>query len=95
MKQEFSKRRDLTVSLLKEIDDISLYEPEGAFYAFPGYSANKKDDEVAMELLEKYNVIVTPGNPFGSEKHFRISYATSEDVIREGIERIAKYFNKL
>jgi len=95
MKAEFSKRRDLTVSLLKEINGISLYEPEGAFYAFPGYSIDKTDNEVAMELLEKYNVIVTPGTPFGSERHFRISYATSKDVISEGIGRMAKYFNKL
>jgi aspartate aminotransferase len=93
MKKEFEKRRKLAVSMLKEINNLSLYEPEGAFYAFPGYSADKPDDKVSMELLEKYNVIVTPGSPFGSEKHFRISYATSEDVIKEGITRIGKYFN--
>lgn len=95
MRQEFAKRRDLTVSLLREIDGITLYEPEGAFYAFPGYSAEKPDDKLSMELLEKYNVIVTPGSPFGAPGHFRISYATSQDVIREGIGRIGKYFNNL
>ncbi|MCL4349604.1 pyridoxal phosphate-dependent aminotransferase [Ferroplasma acidiphilum] len=95
MRQEFAKRRDLTVSLLKEIDGITLYEPEGAFYAFPGYSTEKADDKLSMELLEKYNVIVTPGSPFGAPGHFRISYATSQDVIREGIGRIEKYFNNL
>jgi aspartate aminotransferase len=95
MRQEFAKRRDLTVSLLREIDGITLYEPEGAFYAFPGYSVEKADDKLSMELLEKYNVIVTPGSPFGAPGHFRISYATSQDVIREGIGRIGKYFNNL
>ena len=95
MKAEFMKRRDLTVSLLSEIDDLNLYEPEGAFYAFPGYSANKNDGELALDLLDKQNVIVTPGSPFGAWKHFRISYAASEDTIREGISRIDKYFKSI
>ena len=93
MKKEFEKRRNLAVSLLKEINDLSFYEPEGAFYIFPGYSIDRPDDAISLDLLEKQNVIVTPGSPFGAEKHFRISYATSEDVIREGIGRIGKYFN--
>ncbi|EQB68146.1 MAG: hypothetical protein AMDU4_FER2C00321G0001 [Ferroplasma sp. Type II] len=93
MKMEFEKRRNLAVSLLKEINDLSFYEPEGAFYIFPGYSIDRSDDAISLDLLEKQNVIVTPGSPFGAEKHFRISYATSEDVIREGIGRIGKYFN--
>ncbi|WP_337860218.1 pyridoxal phosphate-dependent aminotransferase [Ferroplasma sp.] len=95
MKSEFSKRRELAVSMLKEIDGLSFYEPEGAFYVFPGYSAKKGDEAVSMELLEKQNVIVTPGTPFGAENHFRISYATSTDVIKEGITRIGKYFKNL
>ncbi|MEM0140399.1 MAG: pyridoxal phosphate-dependent aminotransferase [Ferroplasma sp.] len=94
MKKEFDRRRKLTISLLKGIDNLSLYEPEGAFYAFPGYSKEISDSQLALELLERNNVIVTPGTPFGSEKHFRISYATSEDVIKEGISRISNYFNK-
>ncbi len=95
MKKEFEKRRNLTVSLLKEIDGLTLYEPEGAFYAFPGYEYNIPDSKIAMDLLDKENVIVTPGTPFGSEKHFRISYATSEDVISAGISGISKYFSGL
>ncbi len=95
MRNEFAKRRELAVSLLKEINGISMYEPEGAFYVFPGYSVDKNDDNVSMELLEKYGVIVTPGSPFGAKKHFRISYATSQEIIREGIGRISKYFNDL
>jgi aspartate aminotransferase len=95
MKAEFMKRRDLTVSLLSEIDGLNLYEPEGAFYAFPGYSEDKNDGDLALDLLEKQNVIVTPGSPFGAWKHFRISYAASEDTIREGISRIGKYFKSI
>ncbi len=95
MKAEFMKRRDLTVSMIREIDGLTLYEPEGAFYAFPGYDAAMDDSELAMDLLDKQNVIVTPGGPFGSSKHFRISYATSQDTIKEGISRIGKYFKNV
>ncbi len=95
MKAEFMKRRDLTVSMIREIDGLTLYEPEGAFYAFPGYDAAMDDSELAMDLLDKQNVIVTPGGPFGSSKHFRISYAASQDTIKEGISRIGKYFKNV
>ena len=95
MKAEFMKRRDLTVSMIREIDGLTLYEPEGAFYAFPGYDAAMGDSELALDLLDKQNVIVTPGGPFGSSKHFRISYATSQDTIKEGISRIGKYFKNV
>ena len=95
MKAEFMKRRDLTVSMIREIDGLTLYEPEGAFYAFPGYDAAMDDSELAMDLLDKQNVIVTPGGPFGSSKHFRISYAASQDTIKEGISRIGKYFKNI
>jgi aspartate aminotransferase len=95
MKKEFEKRRELTISMLKEIDGLSFYEPEGAFYVFPKYSAKEPDSKISMDLLEKQNVIVTPGSPFGAENHFRISYATSTDVIKEGIARIGKYFKSL
>ena len=95
MKAEFMKRRDLTVSMIREIDGLTLYEPEGAFYAFPGYDAAMDDSELAIDLLGKQNVIVTPGGPFGSSKHFRISYAASQDTIKEGISRIGKYFKNI
>ncbi len=94
MKNEFNKRRELAVSMLKEINNLSLYEPEGAFYVFPEYDLNKKSNELAMDLLEKENVIVTPGSPFGAEKHFRLSYAASEETIKDGISKIGNYFNK-
>ncbi|MFG1391078.1 aminotransferase class I/II-fold pyridoxal phosphate-dependent enzyme, partial [Acidiplasma aeolicum] len=93
MRNVFNKRRMLALSLLKEIDGINVYEPEGAFYIFPGYNKDIKSSELAMDLLNNQNVIITPGLPFGAEKHFRISYATSDDVITEGISRIKKYFN--
>ena len=81
MKEKFMARRDLTVSMLREIDGLNLYEPEGAFYVFPGYEADKNDADLALDLLDKQNVIVTPGSPFGAEKHFRISYAASVGTV--------------
>ncbi len=95
MRNIFNKRRERAISLLREIDDISFYEPEGAFYIFPGYGMDKSADKLSMELLDKENVIVTPGDPFGASKHFRISYATSEDVISTGINNIKDYFKKM
>ena len=95
MKEKFMARRDLTVSMLREIDGLNLYEPEGAFYVFPGYEADKNDADLALDLLDKQNVIVTPGSPFGAEKHFRISYAASDDTIKKGISRIGKYFKDI
>ncbi len=95
MRNIFNKRRERAISLLREIDDISFYEPEGAFYIFPGYRMDKSADKLSMELLDKENVIVTPGDPFGASKHFRISYATSEDVISTGINNIKDYFKKM
>ena len=81
--------------MLREIDGLNLYEPEGAFYVFPGYEADKNDADLALDLLDKQNVIVTPGSPFGAEKHFRISYAASDDTIKKGISRIGKYFKDI
>ncbi len=95
MRETFMKRRDLSVSMIREIDGLNLYEPEGAFYVFPGYEADKNDADLALDLLDKQNVIVTPGSPFGAEKHFRISYAASDDTIKEGISRIGKYFKNI
>ncbi len=94
IRETFQKRRDLIVSLLKETN-LHFYEPDGAFYVFPGYESDVKSQDAAMNLLEQKNVIVTPGAPFGSEYHFRISFATSEDDINNGIPLIGEYFKSI
>ncbi len=89
MVREFRMRRDLVVSGLQEIG-IGCEMPEGAFYAFVDVSAFGGGDRVAEILLRKAHVIVTPGGSFGPESgaFIRISYATSSDRIRAGLEGI-------
>lgn len=92
-RETFRKRRDLVLKLFSEIEGYSTVKPEGAFYAFPKYSNKMNAADYAAGLLKKYQVIVTPGTAFGEmgEKHYRFSYAASEEEITEGIARIAKY----
>lgn len=95
----FKKRRDLVVNALNAIDGITCNTPEGAFYVFPscegllGRSTSdgtilQNSNDVATYLLEKALVAVVPGIAFGAEGFFRISYATSEDVLTEACNRI-------
>ncbi|MFQ5800623.1 MAG: pyridoxal phosphate-dependent aminotransferase [Candidatus Hydrothermarchaeales archaeon] len=87
------KRRDLIVSLLNEIEGVSCKKPKGAFYAFPNFSAYGASSTLAINILKEAEVVVTPGTAFGrnGEGYLRFSYATSEENISEGIERIADY----
>ncbi len=96
-RETFRKRRDLVVKLLSEIPGYHVNRPAGAFYAFPGYPGDIASEKYSAELLEKYQVIITPGIAFGSkgEHHYRLSYAASEDELREGIARIAAFEKEL
>ncbi|MCX6767641.1 MAG: pyridoxal phosphate-dependent aminotransferase [Candidatus Micrarchaeota archaeon] len=106
MAREFAKRRRVIVDGLRRIPGISCVEPEGAFYAFPNVSALygkrtpggttiENSNGFAKYVLEEAKVAVVPGSAFGSDAHIRISYATSEDNIRKGLERIAEAVAKL
>jgi aspartate aminotransferase len=98
MRKEFKKRRDYIVERLNKINDISCAKPEGAFYVFPNISAllgktfNGKtintDIEFADYLLDVAKIAVVPGSAFGAEGYIRLSYATSIENIREGIDRL-------
>lgn len=93
MRQAFHRRRDILVSFMKEIPGLEVNEPEGAFYLFPKCSSYyRKTDckrvinnstDLAMYLLEEGHVATVGGNAFGAPDYFRLSYATSEDNIRE------------
>lgn len=95
----FLKRKDLILAGLNAIDGIQCREPEGAFYAFAsveGLIGRKGPDGVLADdlavagyLLEKAKCAVVPGTAFGAPGFVRISYAVSEDQIREGLSRIA------
>ena len=100
MVDEFKNRRKLILDLLNAIDGFECNEPEGAFYVFPNVSAffGKKLNGVqinnasdfAMYLLEHANVATVTGDAFGNPNGIRISYAASEEQIREAIARIKK-----
>ena len=105
MRQAFEKRRDLIVSLAKDIPGLEVNVPQGAFYLFPKCSSffGKSDGEqtinsstdLAMYLLEKGHVATVGGDAFGDPDCFRMSYATSDDNIREAMKRIKEALAKL
>ena len=92
MVAEFRKRRDLALDLISEIPQLECNVPKGAFYVFPKYSMDMSSAKLAEVLLKEGHVAVTPGIAFGpgGEGFFRVSYATSENQIREGFDRIKK-----
>jgi aspartate aminotransferase len=98
----FEKRRDLVVSMLNAAEGITCATPEGAFYVYPsaeGLMGRKtasgvvidSDEVFARELLEAEGVAVVHGAAFGLSPFFRISYATSEDVLEEACKRIQRF----
>ncbi len=95
MREVFRKRRDLIVSLIEEVPNLHIIPPEGAFYVFPSYDLNISSENLANSLLESNAVLVTPGVAFGGqgEKHFRLSYALSDELIIEGMKLIEKFFS--
>ena len=106
MRQAFERRRNLIVELAKQIPGLEVNVPEGAFYLFPKCSAfygkHTPDGEVinnstdlAMYLLEKGHVATVGGDAFGDPDCFRMSYATSDDNIREAMRRIAEALGHL
>lgn len=98
MIDKFQERRDLVLSLLGEIEGFQLNVPEGAFYVFPNISSffgktikGKKIEnasEFALFLLEEANVATVTGEAFGNPNCIRISYAASEESLKEAISRI-------
>lgn len=98
MSKAFERRRDLIVGLIKDIPGIEVNIPEGAFYVFPkcssffgksngDFKVNNSTD-FAMYLLEVGHVATVGGDAFGDPECFRISYATSDENIREAMSRI-------
>lgn len=100
MVDEFAKRRQLILSLLKELNGFECNEPKGAFYVFPnisywfgqtikGHKINNSTD-FSMLLLQEAHVATVTGEAFGNPDCIRISYAASQGQIKEAINRIAK-----
>ena len=90
----FRKRRDTCIQLLKDIPDVRFNIPDGAFYIFLDVSQYEKNSVKFVEELLEYGVAVIPGAPFGKDGYIRISYASSEDDIRNGIKRIENFLHQ-
>jgi aspartate aminotransferase len=105
MRQAFLRRRDLICSLLGEIPGLKVKVPQGAFYVMPdisyyigrsdGKTIIKDSDELALYLLDKAAVAVVGGIAFGAPECIRISYAASDDDIKEAVKRIKKVLEQL
>ncbi len=102
----FKERRDLVVNMLNEAEGITCPKPEGAFYVYPSCAGTigktspggrkiESDLDFASALLEEAVVAVVHGEAFGLAPHFRISYATSTETLREACTRIQEFCGKL
>nr|MDA3858619.1 aminotransferase class I/II-fold pyridoxal phosphate-dependent enzyme [Roseovarius sp.] len=98
----FKRRRDLVVSMLSEIDGIDCPTPNGAFYVYPSIAGLigktskagtliETDEAFATALLEETGVAVVFGAAFGLSPNFRVSYATSDDALKEACARIQTF----
>lgn len=105
MKKEFKARRDFMVDKINSINNLSCVKPEGAFYVMVNISKllNKEVDGKLIKdslsfsdlLLEKEKVAVIPGIAFGVDNFIRLSYATSMDNIKNGLDRIERFVNTI
>ena len=89
----FKGRRDLILQCLDQIPQISYIRPQGAFYVFCDVSQFSDGPTVAKEMLDDIKVAVIPGDGFGASKYIRLSFATSEAKIKDGIGRMGKWID--
>ena len=105
-RQVFQDRRDLVVSMLNQANGIKCPSPEGAFYVYPSCAGTigkrapsgktiRTDEDFVAELLDAEGVAVVHGAAFGLGPNFRISYATSTEVLEEACSRIQRFCNAL
>ncbi|MDX2081771.1 MAG: pyridoxal phosphate-dependent aminotransferase [Terrimicrobiaceae bacterium] len=92
MRDEFDIRRQYMFERLSSIQSISAVRPMGAFYILANISAlGLKSQNFADRLLSKANVALVPGIAFGDDRTVRLSYATSLDIIKTGLDRIEEF----
>jgi aspartate aminotransferase len=92
MREEFEMRRDYMCDRLSKIPKVTLVKPQGAFYVLVNISKlSLTSQNFADRLLSKHHVAVVPGIAFGDDRTIRLSYATSMDVIKKGIDRLEQF----
>ena len=97
MVESYTKKRSILIDGLLEIPGLTCQKPEGTFYAFPNIKAYGKSSlEFAEELLEQAGVVTVPGSAFGElgEGYLRLSFAGSDDSLREATRRIGAHIKK-
>ncbi len=94
MVAEFKRRRDYVYERLSNMNGIKIRKPRATFYAFPKYEFDVPSKKLAEDIMTKEKVAVTPGFAFGNygEGHFRISFATSMDNLKAGLDKLEHYF---
>jgi aspartate aminotransferase len=100
MLEEYTRRRNWLLGAIEKIRGFRCIKPEGAFYAFPEIRGClngevKSSAEFAERLLKEEHTVVTDGAGFGADGYIRISYATSMELLKEGVERIRSLAEKL
>lgn len=95
MRDEFNVRREFMLDRLKNIKNVKVVEPQGAFYFLVNIEPiGIKSINFAEKLLSKQKVAVVPGVAFGAEYTVRFSYATSLDIINSGMDRFEEFCNQ-
>lgn len=96
-RQQYQRRRDVMVEGLEAIPGVTCTRPQGAFYVLPDVSVyvdklgrGASDVELATHLLEQANLATVPGSAFGAPGFIRLSYATSLELIEQGLDRMTK-----
>ncbi len=105
MKEAFVPRLDFVIKKLEEIPGVTCVRPKGAFYVFPNFSAYygktfkgkiiNNSVEMSDYFLDEAQVASVPGAAFGADEFVRFSFATSMEIIAEGMQRIETALNKL
>jgi len=105
MKEAFKRRRDLVMEGMDQIKGIKKYTPQGAFYLFPdisdffgksnGNRTIESDSDLCFYLLEEAQVALVPGSAFGSPQNIRLSYAASDEELKEALLRMKTHLDKL
>jgi len=101
MLAEYRRRRDFVIGKLRAIPGVTCTMPRGAFYAYPNVGAfigsgklAPTINDLATRLLRDAGVVVVPGEAFGTQEHFRLSYATSMEQLEKGLQRLHTFFTQ-
>jgi aspartate aminotransferase len=89
MRDSFRERRDMLLDLFDE-HDVEVPYPDGAFYMMPEFAPDGDDQQWCEDALEQAQVATVPGSAFGAPGYARISYAASEERLREAVDRLAE-----